>query len=88
MKRIACALLLLACTCPPSHAQEHPIGNPAAKTLAGDAAADDSDAAPQEDSDNELVENANSDRHVPASADANVTLKRLQLLVGNWADVC
>ncbi|MCS7471323.1 hypothetical protein NZK35_32110 [Stieleria sp. ICT_E10.1] len=86
MKRIAYALLLLACTCPPSHAQEHPIGTPAAKTLAADAVTDDSDAAPQKDSDNELVENANSDRQYPASADANVTLKRLQWLVGNWAD--
>ena len=49
MKRIAYALLLLACTCPPSHAQEYPIGT-------------------------------------PASADSNVTLTRLQWLVGNWAD--
>ena len=86
MKRIAYALLLLACTCPPSHAQEHPIGTPAAKTPAGDAGTDESDAAPQEDSDNELVENATSDRLIPESADSNVTLERLQWLVGNWAD--
>lgn len=86
MKRIPYALLLLACTCPLAHAQEHSIGTPAAKTLAGDVATDNSNAAPQENSDNESADNATSDQLIPESADSNVTLERLQWLVGNWAD--
>ncbi len=86
MKRMAYALLLLACTCPPSYAQEHPIGTPAEKTLAGDVVSDDSNAASQEITANESADDVNSDRPVPASADSNVALTRLQWLVGNWAD--
>ena len=86
MKRISYALLLLACTCPLAHAQEYPIGTPTAKTLAGDVVTDNSNAAPQESSNNESADNAISDRLIPESADSNVTLEQLQWLVGNWAD--
>lgn len=86
MKRILCALLLLAITGPLAQSQEHPICTPAAKSLVGEVVSDDRNAASQEDSANESAEDVNSDPLAPAGADSNVTLERLQWLVGNWAD--